>query len=169
LSKIAENTGKPIAGGGTENYAEVSFEAQKGVEYLIQTASSSDSNWGLVALNWETKEPQSALRATILPTARAGKTDTLVTAFAAVINSSDTTATNCGVAIPASTNADFTWHPTDAGNNLTGSSETPVDIAAGAVQNYVFGMTPHSELHGQDVGVIFSCDNQDPAPSTSLR
>lgn len=151
----------------TETWSEIVFDAQKGVEYFIQLATNDASNWGQVQLNWSSAEPQSNMRAAVLPTSRAGRVGQLLTAYGALTNTAETQAQNCGLSIPASTDAQFTWQTTNALNQLTGSPETGANIDAGATQNYVFGAIPNMELHSQEISVVFTCDNDNPAPSTT--
>lgn len=168
LTQVAENFCKQNAQGQcTETWSEIVFDAQKGVEYFIQLATNDASNWGQVQLNWSTSEPQSNMRAAVLPTSRAGRVGQLLTAYGALTNTAESQAQNCGISVPASTDAQFTWQTTNALNQLTGSPETGANIDAGATQNYVFGAIPNMEMHSQEISVVFMCDNDNPVPSTS--
>jgi hypothetical protein len=63
--------------------------------------------------------------------------------------------------------ADFSFQTTDpATNALTGSLNTPVDIAAGAAQSFVLAFTPTAPIEPADVQLRFGCANSEPAPVT---
>src|SRR4029077_16297010 len=93
----------------------------------------------------------------------------VATAFAAIINAGTATATNCAPAAPSSPPAGFgtfAYPTTDASNNLPGPPNTPVDIAAGALQHYVFGITPTAPIPQTSLAMQFVCDNAEPPLQT---
>ena len=107
--------------------------------------------------------------ASVLPSSRSVQINTPATAFATIINAGTTDATGCGIT-PAQTPvipATFLYQTTDAGNNLTGTQDTPADIAAGGQQNYLIAITPNGAFDPVDLEFEFACDNTDPAPVTS--
>jgi hypothetical protein len=59
----------------------------------------------------------------------------------------------------------FIYQTTSPANQLTGSPNTSANIAPGAAQNFVFGVTPNAALNSVDVGLVFSCANAGPAAS----
>ena len=113
--------------------------------------------------------PATAITAAVLPSSRSVEVGTPATAFATIINSGTGDATGCGIAASATTPVDaaFQYQTTDASNALTGSVNTPVDILAGAQQNYVFAFTPNSAFAPTDVELAFDCADTDPATVVS--
>jgi len=64
--------------------------------------------------------------------------------------------------------ATFAYQTTNsATNQLTGIPNTPVDIAAGASQSFVFAFTPTASIAPTDVVLSFDCTNTSPALSNS--
>jgi len=60
--------------------------------------------------------------------------------------------------------ATFSYQTTNpATNQITGSPNTPVNIAAGAAQSYVFALTPSAPIAPTDVQFSFDCTNTIPA------
>lgn len=84
----------------------------------------------------------------ILPITRSVQNGTAATAFATIINpaASGSTATDCGLRLAGSDASSFSFQTTSPANALTGSPDTPVDIAAGAAQNFVFSVTSASDF-----------------------
>jgi hypothetical protein len=90
---------------------------------------------------------------------------TTATAFATIINAGSVIATGCGLSLLTSLPATFMCQTTDpATNQVTGAPNTPVNIAAGAAQSYVFALTPNAPVAPTDVQLSFDCTNTDPAP-----
>ena len=78
-----------------------------------------------------------------------------------------TAATDCSIAPSTSVPADFSYQTTDpATNALVGTPDTPVDVAAGALQTFLFAFTPTAEILPTDVQLRFDCSNTEPAPVT---
>jgi hypothetical protein len=89
------------------------------------------------------------------------------TAFATIINSDTVTATGCGIAPLTGVPAGFSYQTTDpATNALIGSPDTPVDIAGGALQTFLFAFTPTADIAPTDVQLNYNCTNTEPAPVT---
>lgn len=84
----------------------------------------------------------------VLPITRAVQNGTPATAFATVINpaSSGGTATDCQLRLGGSSAGEFSYQTTTAANALTGTADTPVDIAAGVAQNFIFSVTSASDF-----------------------
>jgi WD40 repeat protein len=109
-----------------------------------------------------------SLLSAILPSSRSVQVGTPATAFATIINAGSNTATSCGVSPITNIPASFTFQTTDpATNAVIGSPNSPVDIAAGAFQSYVFALTPTAPFAPTDVQLSFVCANTDPAPINS--
>lgn len=104
------------------------------------------------------------LQAAVLPYARAIAVGQPATAFASIINHGNVSGLDCGLALPAGIAASFTYQTTDAGNQLTGTPDTPVKIPAGATQGFVFGITPKVPMADREIAPLFACVNSEPAP-----
>jgi len=91
-----------------------------------------------------------------------------VTAFATIINAGPGTATGCSITLATFVSASFLYQTTDPNTNaLIGTPNTPVDIADGAAQSFVFAFTPTAPFSPTDVQLSFSCNNTAPAASVS--
>jgi len=110
--------------------------------------------------------PAIDLVASVLPSSRSVQVGNVATAFATIINAGSSTATDCGIAPLTSVQASFSYQTTDASNVLIGTPGTPVDIAAGGSQSYVFGLTPTASFSPVEVHLVFDCSNTGPAPVT---
>jgi len=101
-----------------------------------------------------------------LPSSRAVQVDATATAFGTIINAGTETAIGCGLNLGTVIDASFTYQTTDPATNLTtGTANTPIDVAPGASQSFVFAITPNSEFESVDVAISFDCENTDPASS----
>ena len=103
-----------------------------------------------------------SLVAAVLPYARSVQVGSPATAFATVINTSQTTtATSCSIALPGGLGlpGPFQYQTASPSNTLTGTVNTPANIAAGAAQQFVFGFTPTTAFPATDIGLVFSCAN----------
>ena len=108
------------------------------------------------------------LVAAVLPSSRSVQVGTAATAFATIINLSSGVATGCSLAAGTSVPATFTYQTTNpATNQLTGTVNTPTNVAAGASQSFVFAFTPTAAIAPTDVILNFACANAGPAPSNS--
>jgi len=104
------------------------------------------------------------LVASVLPSSRSAEVGVTTGAFASVINTDTAAATNCFIEPITSVPADFLYQTTDpATNALTGTPGTPVSIAAGALQTFVFAFTPTAPFGPTDIQLSFDCDNTNPA------
>ena len=105
--------------------------------------------------------------AAVLPASRSVQVGNTATAFATIVNSGTADAAGCGITPVTAVPADFLYQTTDpASNALTGTPNTPVAIAAGASQSYVFAFTPTADLPSTEVELAFDCTNTDKAPVT---
>jgi len=104
--------------------------------------------------------------AAILPSSRSVQVGTPATAFATIVNAGQSTATGCRLAPPPNLPATFTFQTTKpATNELTGTPNAPIDIAAGTAQTFVFALIPTMAITPTDVALGFVCTNTNPAPS----
>jgi hypothetical protein len=100
-----------------------------------------------------------------LPSSRSVQVNTPAAAFATVINAGQAMATGCGISPLTSVPASFVYQTTDpATNQVIGLPNTPVNIAAGAAQSFVFAITPTAPIDPTDVQFSFDCADTDPAP-----
>jgi CSLREA domain-containing protein len=103
--------------------------------------------------------------AAVLPSSRSVQVNTPAAAFATVINTGQAIATGCSIAPLTSLPASFVYQTTDpATNQVIGFPNTPVNIAAGAAQSFVFALTPTAPIASTDVQFSFDCADTDPAP-----
>lgn len=123
--------------------------------------------WGLLGLlagpvAAGTAEAQ--LVAAVLPSSRSVQVGTPATAFAAIINAGEATATACSVALASAIPATLGYQTTDALTNApTGDPDTPVDIPGGQAQSFVLSLTPTAPIAPTDVAFTFDCTNTTPA------
>ena len=104
------------------------------------------------------------LISSVLPTSRSVQVDGLATAFATIINSGTETATGCSlVPLTPMVGRYFFQTTNPATNEIIGTRNGRVDIAAGALQTFIFGVTPGETLEGVNVRLRYDCDNTDPA------
>ena len=104
-----------------------------------------------------------ALVAAVLPSSRSVQVGTTATAFATIINAGSVMATACGLSLLTSLPVTFAYQTTDpATNQVTGSPNTPMNIAAGAAQSYVFALSPSAPVPPVDVQLNFGCTNTNP-------
>src|SRR5262245_13557297 len=107
--------------------------------------------------------PPSPLAAAVLPSSRSVQVGTTATAFATIINGSSATATACALLLVTNLPATFVYQTTDPATNLAvGFPNTPVNIAAGAAQTYVFALTSSAPIPPTDVQLDFDCTNNNP-------
>jgi hypothetical protein len=86
-------------------------------------------------------------------------------AFATVINTTQAIAVGCSISPLTGIPASFIYQTTDpTTNQVTGSPNTPVDIAAGGAQSFVFAITPIAAFAPTDVQFSFDCSNTELAP-----
>ena len=122
--------------------------------------------------------PAARVVSSVLPVSRSIKSTATATAFAAVINPAGSgTATGCKLELPGAAPGVFGYQTTTSANALSGTADTPVDIPAGGVQNFVFSITPGAAYSGfsptlpfdtftgADLAIEFSCDNRQSAES----
>jgi hypothetical protein len=108
------------------------------------------------------------LAAAVLPASRSVAVGNTATAFATIINAGTTTATSCSIAPATSFSGTFLYQTTNpATNQLTGTPNTPANIAAGKFQTYVVAFTPNAAVGPIDEQLTFTCANAGPAPVSS--
>jgi hypothetical protein len=110
----------------------------------------------------------SPLVAAVLPASRSLEVGGVPgTVFATVINSGTTQAMGCAIAPVNTVAAGFNYQTTDpATNALTGTLNTPVNIAPDADQTFVISLTPNAPFVPINALFGFSCSNvQSAAPA----
>ncbi len=105
-----------------------------------------------------------ALVAAVLPESRSVEVGSSpATAFATMINTGPGPASTCAIAPQTVIPAGFLFQTTDPNTNaLTGTANTPVDIAAGASQSFVVALTPTAPFPPHDIDFSFACANAGP-------
>jgi len=103
----------------------------------------------------------------VLPASRSVQTGTTATAFATILNPSPNIGQDCAISLSSGTTGlEFFYQTTDSQTNaLIGDVNTPVAIAAGGAQSFVFGITPQVEIAATEIALDFSCTNSTPASS----
>ncbi len=108
---------------------------------------------------------QTGLLGAVSPASRSVQIGTTATAFATILNTSTIAATGCTLSEAGTSVGDFSFQATDPATNApVGTINTPVDIAPGASQSFVFSITPSATIDGTDVALAFACDGFDNAP-----
>jgi subtilase family serine protease len=139
---------------------------KSGVGWDFATGIGSVNAFNLV-MNWTSAGAgaNTLVVAAILPESRSAVVGNTVTAFATIINTGSSTASQCAIAPTSGLQLNFTYQTTNPLTNaLTGGANTPVDIQAGAAQSFVVGLTPTAIFAPVQEGFSFACNNATPAP-----
>jgi hypothetical protein len=132
--------------------------------YVIKFTNNTPNSQDYVVNCIPVSLPVSLLSA-VLPESRSVQVNGTATAFATIINTGTSTAINCSIAPPSTLPVTFAYQTTNPTTNaVTGSPNTPVNIAAGASQSFVIALTPTASIAPTDVDFNFSCTNTNPAP-----
>ncbi len=142
---------------GTPNLPSIDFAGQPRVIGGVVDIGAYEFDDGFI--------PGALLNSAVLPYARAVAIGDTATAFASVINSGNATATDCSIALPGGLPASFSYQTTNAANALIGIPNSPIDIAPGVTQGFVFGITPSQAMAATEIPLVFDCANTSPAPS----
>jgi hypothetical protein len=103
--------------------------------------------------------------AAVLPGSRSVPVGGVATAFATMIWAGSGTATDCGISLLTALPGDFMYQTTAPDTNqLTGSPNTPVQIASGAGQTFLIAFTPTASFDARALLLGFTCANAPPAP-----
>ncbi len=106
------------------------------------------------------------LVSSVLPTSRAILLGNSATAFATVINTGPGTAIGCYIHPTTAVPADFLYQTTDPATNVTiGTVNTPVNIAEGKAQTFLFAFTPTKVFSPTEIALDFGCQNKNSANS----
>jgi YVTN family beta-propeller protein len=108
------------------------------------------------------------LVAAVLPTSRSVEIGATPTAFATMIDAGPADATTCTIAPATGVTANFLFQTTDPSTNaVTGTANTPANIAAGQAGTFVIAFTPTAAFPPTNVAFTFTCANA-PAPAASI-
>ena len=153
--------------------SEFSYTPETLGEHLLQIQylgfeGFAGSAWGPpMTFDVGTSNNTTALAASVLPASRS-VFDATATAFATIINGGSETATDCRLVPQTNTPTSFTYQTTNpATNGLTGTANTPVDIAPGDFQTFAFFFDPVAAFNPIEVVISFDCTNSAPAPVTN--
>jgi hypothetical protein len=103
--------------------------------------------------------------AAVLLTSRSVKVGSGATVFATVINTTDVTATNCGVFLGTVLTASLNYQPVDPRANVpTSPVNAPGAIAPHSAQSYLVAVTPTAPLSSVEIPLTFQCGYGTPAP-----
>ena len=109
-----------------------------------------------------------ALSAAILPDTRSAVVGEPVSVFATIAALGD--AEECAIRPLTVVPADFVYQTTSPTTNaLTGTANTPADIADGQTQSFVISFTPTSTFEQTAVELEFDCANSPPAPISGVN
>jgi microsomal dipeptidase-like Zn-dependent dipeptidase len=105
------------------------------------------------------------LAAAILPGSRSVQVGQAATAFATVINAGTFPAAEVGISLQTAVPATFSYQTTDPHTNaVTGTLNTPVNIAAGGSQTFVIALTPTAVFTPTNVMFTFAGSNSQAVP-----
>lgn len=110
---------------------------------------------------------QAQLAAAVLPTSRAVAVGGTATAFATIINSGTSNATGCAITLATTVPVTFTYQTTNPSTNaVTGTANTPVNIAAGGLQTFVIALKANAAFSPTNIFFNFACTNTAAAPAS---
>ena len=137
------------------------------VRFNLSQVSADPGDLLVIELTTDGTVSPVPLASAVLPASRSVQTGTTATAFATILNPSPNIGRDCAVSLASgTTGVDFFYQATDSQTNAPiGDANTPVEIAAGGAQSFVFGITPQTEFEATEVALEFSCTNSTPAPS----
>jgi List-Bact-rpt repeat protein len=108
------------------------------------------------------------LVAAVLPLSRSVQLGATPTAFATMINAGPADAATCTIAPTTGIPASFVFQTTNPSTNaVTGTANTPVNIAAGQPQSFVIAFTPTAAFPPTNVAFAFTCANA-PGPAATI-
>ncbi len=152
-----------LAQNGIEMNQNAGITAQPSSPYLGDNFASC---WGDGSFTPCSFTPSTgSLVASVLPSSRSVKDGSTATAFATIINTGSTTASDCAVGLGTNIGGAFTYQTTNSSSNAsTGSANTPIDVPAGGVQSFVLSLTPGTTFAATDIDLQFYCATAGMAP-----
>jgi hypothetical protein len=149
------------AGIGPFGVAVGDFNRDGGQDLAVANQFSDDVS---ILLNGAGLATGGPLVAAVLPGSRSVQVNTAATAFATIINTGQTLALSCSIALASNVLALFSYQTTDpATNQVTGLPNAPVNIPAGVAQSFVLAVTPTTQIAPTELQFDFACANTDPA------
>ena len=112
----------------------------------------------------------SPLAASVLPGGRSVETGTAATVFASLLNTGSTALSGCGVTLPstAPSGLSLSFQTTDPStNDVTGTPNQTVDIAAGGAQTFVLTFQSSADVSAPGLAPVFACTDTTAAPVTT--
>ena len=160
LTPVASNDDS----GGTQQ-SRVSLQGAAGTSYAIAVAGFALSEGNiLLTVQAGSGGNTTTIVSAVTPVTRATQVGSTVTAFASVINAGPVSATSCSVALPGSPPVTFSYRSRNHNTGTLGTVNQPVNIAAGARQDFLMAFTPTGAMQ-QELALVFDCTNTPPAPS----
>lgn len=154
LTQVAANDN--IGPGNTRSRVRFAVTAGKAYRIAIDGVSATGSYLLNIAL---APAATPVTLASVLPSARSIARGTTATAFATMINTGAVPATACSLSAPPGFPANFSYQTTNAANVPIGTPDTPVNIAAGKSQGFLFTVTPLVDLNSSELAIVFDCTN----------
>lgn len=165
-SGTANTTGTTVTLAINSNANALAAGSYGPVTVTFQDTGSAEFNTTRTATLTVGSQGPTSLVAAVLPASRSVKVGVAATAFITLINSGSNVGLSCGLALGSSVPATFSYRTTDpATNAVTGTANTPVAIAAGAPQSFVFAITPTAPFAATEVKIDAKCSNSELAPS----
>ena len=145
--------------------SQVTIQASAGTAYAIAVAGYGNTA-GNITLTVKAGDGRdhTTIVSAVTPVTRATQVGSTVTAFASVINAGPVSATSCSVALPGSPPVTFSYRSRNHNTGTLGTVNQPVNIAAGARQDFLMAFTPTGAMQ-QELALVFDCTNTPPAPS----
>jgi len=142
---------------------------------LVISSFGEDQAGELYVVDWlgavyrleSTRAPlDSALVTSVLPGSRSVQAGSTATAFATMIWTGATPASDCGIApLTRFPIADFLYQTTDPDTNtLVGAPNSPVPLVPGQHQTFLIAFTPSAPMDATDLLLAFFCANSAAAP-----
>jgi hypothetical protein len=114
----------------------------------------------------QAQSPTASLVAAVLPSSRSVSLGNTATAFATILNLETATAPGCTITPIGTVPENFLYQTTDPGTNaVTGTANTPTDIAGGGSQTFIVSLTPTAGETPTAVPFSFACSNVPAAPA----
>jgi len=122
------------------------------------TAPGSTSGYLARYCNSDCPDDSAPLVAAVLPAIRSIETGGTATAFATIINPSASNLSNCFITPATALPASFVYQTADSATNaLTSTPNTPVAIAAGGSQSFVYALTANGTFPPTNITLGFEC------------
>jgi uncharacterized delta-60 repeat protein len=160
LDLTFNGTGKQTTDlGGDDQATGVAIQADGKIVVVGATAG----NFAVARYDGRFESP--SLLAAVLPSSRSVQVGTPATAFATLLNVGSEAAVDCALTPITSIPAAFSFQTTSPlTNQVTGTPNAAVDVAAGIAQSFVMVITPTAPVAPTDLQFSFDCANRGRAP-----